>query len=216
MRRIEVDIRRLGMPLRRWRRAAGPASASQDRCRGTTAPSEAADPAGSPEGSFAKIPSASSSAAWAVAVRPRSSSKTSGFALLRHDRRAGGEGIRQRHKTELPGIEQQHVCGEASQVLHQQRDLEQQMGLGPCHATAGAAVTGVWVESKPRSRVWSPPVQRQTRRAVAGRADPSGLRPRRRKTPSRLSASSRISAAKPPAHNGNRTRHGLLHMGIAG
>ena len=51
-------------------------------------------------------------------------------ALLRHDRGAGGEGIRQLDEAELLRVEQQHVGGEAPEVLHEQRDLEQQLRFG--------------------------------------------------------------------------------------
>src|SRR6185312_11157167 len=47
-------------------------------------------------------------------------------ALLRHDRGAGGEGLGQLEKTELLGVENQYVRGEAAEVLHEERDLEEQ------------------------------------------------------------------------------------------
>ena len=48
-------------------------------------------------------------------------------ALLRHDRRAGGERVGQLHERELLRVEEADIGGEAAEVLHQERDLEQQL-----------------------------------------------------------------------------------------
>src|SRR6185312_8612543 len=51
-------------------------------------------------------------------------------ALLRHDRGARGEGLRELQQSELLRVEQQHVCREAAEILHEQRRLEEQLSFG--------------------------------------------------------------------------------------
>src|SRR5438270_12190808 len=50
-------------------------------------------------------------------------------ALLRHDRGTGRELFRQRREAELPSREEQHVGGEPREILHEERDLEDQLRL---------------------------------------------------------------------------------------
>ena len=52
------------------------------------------------------------------------------IALLRHDRGAGRERVRQLHEREFLRIEQQHVGSEAPEILHQQGDLEEHLRFG--------------------------------------------------------------------------------------
>ncbi len=53
-----------------------------------------------------------------------------GIALLRHDRGAGRERIRKLEESELLRVEQQHVGRKAAEILHEQRDFEQQLRFG--------------------------------------------------------------------------------------
>ena len=51
-------------------------------------------------------------------------------ALLRHDRRAGRERVRQLHERKLLRVEQQQVGGQTAGVLHHERDLEHHLRFG--------------------------------------------------------------------------------------
>ena len=51
-------------------------------------------------------------------------------ALLRHDRRAGRERVRQLDERKLLRVEQQQVGGQTAGVLHHERDLEHQLRFG--------------------------------------------------------------------------------------
>jgi hypothetical protein len=53
-----------------------------------------------------------------------------GIALLRHDRRTGGECRVELDEAELGGREEHQLGGEPPQVLEQERDFEQQLRLG--------------------------------------------------------------------------------------
>ena len=88
-------------------------------------------------------------------------------ALLRHDRGAGGEGVGQLDESEFLGIEQQQVGGHAAEVLHQQRQLEQQLrlGLAARQLHRGHRLLRDVEAQRARGRV---AIQRQPGRAVAG------------------------------------------------
>src|SRR5580704_12347902 len=91
-----------------------------------------------------------------------------GISLLRHDRGAGGETLGKRQEAELLRGVEQHVGGEARQVLHEERDLEKQLRLGlaarELHGGDRLLYRG---EAERRARRLA--VDGQARSAVAGR-----------------------------------------------
>ena len=68
--------------------------------------------------------------ACAVALRPRISSNTSGLRFCGMIEEPVVKASGSLDEAELAGREQEHVGGEAAEILHQQRDLEQQLRFG--------------------------------------------------------------------------------------
>src|SRR6267154_2278251 len=134
-------------------------------------------------------------------------------ALLRHDRGAGAETFRQRDEAELEGGEQQHVGGEAPEVLQQQRDLEQQLRLGLAarelyrgdglvHDRESEAGAGRFtVDGEPGGAVARRRAQRALVDTAAHLAEAGGV-----------VAQLRRKTSGPQRH---RARHGLLLVGVA-
>src|SRR5215470_19819460 len=86
--------------------------------------------------------------------------------LLRHDGGAGGEAFRQQQEAEFARREEQHVRGEATAVLQQQGELEEQLGFGLAARELHGRHRLVHVrEPEPRARLL--PVHGQARRAIA-------------------------------------------------
>ena len=90
------------------------------------------------------------------------------IALLRHDRGAGREGIGQLDEGELLGIEQQQIGRQPAQVLHQQRELEQQLRLGLAARELHRGHRFLRDIEAERAR-GGVAIERQSRGAVAGR-----------------------------------------------
>src|SRR5438477_2117354 len=134
-------------------------------------------------------------------------------AFLRHDRGAGREAFGQRDEAELEGGEQQHVGGEAPEILQQQRDLEQQLrfglaarelyrGDGLLHGgESQAAAGGITVDGEPGRAV----ARRRAQRALVDAAAHPG-------EAGRVVAQLRRKTSGPQRH---RARHGLLLVGVA-
>ena len=135
-------------------------------------------------------------------------------ALLRHDRRAGREGVGQLHEAELTRIEEQQVRREATEVLHQQRDLEKRLRLGLAARElyrGDRLVVLRQVEPEPRAFA----IDGKIGRAVAGGRTERVLQ----YPPVRVAQCVHVvedlggEAARPEC---DRTRHRLLHVRIAG
>ena len=94
---------------------------------------------------------ASVRAACAVAVRPRISSNTSGLRFCGMIEEPVVKASGSSTKAEFLGVEEQHVGGEAAEVLHEERDLEQQAAPPPCRARAAPRSPARGLR---RSRAW--------------------------------------------------------------
>jgi hypothetical protein len=136
-----------------------------------------------------------------------------GVALLRHDRRTGGERVRQRHEREFLRVEQQQVGRQAPQVLHEQRALEQQLRLGlaarDLHCRDRLLRDG---EAQFLARQFA--IQRQAGRTVAGG--------RAQRAPGRAALGSFQAfdvvaqfGGESSRPQGHRAGHGLLHVRVA-
>ena len=160
------------------------------------------------------MPSTSFSAACATALRPRTSSNTSGLRFCGMIDEPVVKASGRLTIAEFLRIEQQQVGGEPAEVLRQQGDFEQQLRLGFAarqlhrgHRLLGDGKT------QPPARGFA--VDVEIRRAESGRGSQGVLAD----APLRGCRALGIVAhfrGKSESPQRDAARHGLLHVGVAG